>query len=200
MPCSKNHSSGATLKEKVEIVQAVVTMAALVVGGYWTYNVFVKERRAFAHANIEQKISHVALTEKTTLLRVGVDLTNTGSSLMSIEEAIVRVQQILPLASCATEPCARTQVREALSNTVRKDDQFSWPLIGERELKFTKTDEVEPGEKQTLDFEFAVPSSVKLVRVYTYFQNKQKSGNDKELGWATSGYYDFATSSKGGKK
>jgi hypothetical protein len=191
-------ASGTTFKDWVDIAQSVVTIAAVFVGGLWTYDVFIKERHDYPHANIEHKTTHLSLSDKKRLLRVGLDLTNAGSALMEINQSIIRVQQILPAASCSNGPCAASQLKDASAEIERKDDRFAWPLIAERDIKTTI--EIEPGEKQSLDYEFVVPSAIKAVRIYTYFRNEQKSKKDKEIGWYASSYYDFSTAHNGGKK
>jgi len=60
--------------------------------------------------------------------------------------------------------------------------------------------DIEPGEKQLLEFEFVVPSEVKVVRVYTYFRNDQKLKDGSEVGWTASSYYDFRTPNGEGRK
>jgi hypothetical protein len=201
MSHSKPHPSGTSFKDRVDIVQAIVTIGAVFVGGFWTYDVFIKERRQFSHANIEQKITHLALSNQDILLRVGLDVTNAGSSLMAIQRSTIWVQQILPAADCETvSPCARSELREAAAEVTRKNDRFSWPLIAERIVTFEPAAEIEPGEKQSFDFEFVTRSNVKAVRVYTYIVNEQKSEKGKEIGWPTSSYYDFPASRDGGKK
>lgn len=193
-------ASGTTLKDWVDIAQSVVTIVAVIVGGLWTYDVFIKERHDYPHANVEQKITHLTLPDKENLLRVGLDLTNTGNSLMAIDQSIVRVQQILPLASCAAEPCAASQMKEALANVDRNEDRFTWPLIAERNMTFKPSAEIEPGEKQSFDFEFVTPSNVRAVRIYTYFRNEQKSKRGTEIGWTASSYYDFSARNDGSTK
>ncbi|WP_447979626.1 hypothetical protein [Candidatus Nitrospira bockiana] len=184
-----------TFKEKVETLQALVTITAVVIGGVWTYNLFVKERQHYPHATIEQKLSHVALSEQTNLLRVGIDVTNTGSSRLILGKSIIRIQRILPLLSCPKEgPCAAKEVNDALQGIERNADRFSWPLIAERDTKFTQPLDIEPGEKDFIEFEFAVPSEVAVVRVYSYFRNDQKSDSTNEVGWSLSSQYDFRTS------
>ena len=106
-----------TLKDWVDIAQSVVTIVAVIVGGIWTYDVFIKERRDYPHANIEHKITHLSLANKNWLLRVGLDLTNAGNSLMRIDESFIRIQQILPAASCDNDPCAPNQLKEAFSRS-----------------------------------------------------------------------------------
>ena len=72
-------TGAAAFKEKVDIIQGLVTIAAIIIGGIWTYNVFIKERREYPHANIEQKITHLALSDQQNLLQLGLELTNTGT-------------------------------------------------------------------------------------------------------------------------
>lgn len=187
-----------TFKDKIETIQAIVTTAAIIIGGIWTYNLFVKERKQFPHANIEQKISHVALSQRTNLLRVGIEIANTGTSRLLLGKSIIRVQQILPTTPCPKQgPCASQQVDAALKETERQADRFGWPLIAERDKRFEQPLDIEPGEKDLVEFEFAVPSGVKVIRVYSYFRNDQKSKGENEVGWFMSSYYDFRTSNKG---
>jgi hypothetical protein len=186
---SKESPSHLTMKERIEIVQGVITILAIVVGGLWTYQVFIKERREYPHANIEQKISHVELSKSATLLRVGLELTNTGTSLMSIGLLIVRVQQVLPILPCPSDGvCAGKEISIALENVDRQEDRFSWALLGER--KVTTDVDIEPGERQTLDFEFAIPPDVKLARVYVYIRNEQKFKEGNDVGWTSARYYN----------
>jgi hypothetical protein len=186
------------LKDWVDIAQAIVTIGAVFVGGLWTYEIFIKERHDYPHANIEHKISHLSLADKGQLLRVGLDLTNTGSSLLEIDHSMIRIQQILPLLSCSANPCAANQLKDAAGAVERKEDRFDWPLIADRDVK--STTDIEPGEKQSVDYEFLIPSAVKAVRVYTYLRNDRLSTDDREIGWYASSFYDFSAPHDGGKK
>ena len=188
---SKASHGHVTFKEILEIVQAFVTIGAIIVGGLWTYQVFIKERREYPHANIEQKVSHVRLSETATLLRVGVEVTNAGTSLMTIGSSVIRVQQVLPSVPCPPEgKCAAKEIGTALENIDRQGDRFSWPLLGERKVTYDPVYDVEPGEKQVFDFEFVVPPDVKLARIYVYIRNEQKLREGKDVGWTASNYYD----------
>lgn len=89
-------------------------------------------------------------------------------------------------------------MKDASAAVERKDDRFAWPLIAERDVKTTI--EIEPGEKQSLDYEFVIPSTVKAVRIYTYFRNEQRSKEGREIGWYASSYYDFSKAKDGDKK
>lgn len=187
-------------KEKVETAQAMVTVAAVIVGGFWTYTLFVKERQQYPHANIEQKVSDVALSKETNLLRVGVDVTNTGTSRIIIAKGIIRIQQVLPLPACPdTGACAAEEIKVALANVEREADRLTWPLLAKRDTTFTDPLDIEPGEKDSLEFEFVIPSTVKVARIYTYFRNDKKSTPTGEIGWWASSYYTFSKPDRSAK-
>jgi hypothetical protein len=199
-PPTKSRSS---FKEKLEIVQAIVTIAAVLVGGWWTYTLFIKQREEYPHANIELKLSHVALSEQANLLRVGIELNNSGKSLMKIGKYIIRVQQILPLLPCPKDDAcaaAANEVDAAAKQVERQDDRFPWQLIAERETSLAPAFDIEPGEKQSVDYEFDTPAEAKVVRVYAYFRNDERSTKDSEVGWETSSYYDFRTPTGSGTR
>jgi hypothetical protein len=119
---------------------------------------------------------------------------------MMIGKAIIRIQQILPLLPCPRDAgCAADEVNAAIKKIERKDDRFSWGLITERNTKFENSIRIEPGEKQLLDFEFVVPSVVKVVRVYSYVHNEMLKDSG-EIGWSASSYYDFRTPNDGRTK
>jgi hypothetical protein len=179
-------------KDIVDIILAIVTIGAIFTGGFWTYNLFIKERKGYPHANIKHIVSHVSLSDNINLLRVAIELTNTGSFKVDIIKTIVRIQQILPKLPCVKDyPCAKTQVSEALKEIARKEDRFSWPMIAKRLRNSNIPIEIEPGEKHDIDFEFAIPSVVTNVRIYSYFKNETKKAEKKEIGWSMSSYYDL---------
>jgi len=188
-----------SLKEKVETLKAGFGIAAILVGGFWTYYHFLMERRNFPHANIEQRISHIALSESVKLVRLDTELTNTGNARLISGKAIVRIQQVLPIPLCGeNERCARKEINDALNQRTNQQDRFSWQLVAQRETIFNPALEVEPNEKDIIDFEFAVPTSIKVIRVSSYFRNDKKTKGDKsEIGWSVSSYYDFRKDGKG---
>ena len=186
-PCKKYWRVKQWIKEWIGPIQAVVTIVAIVLGGIWTYTLFVKERRAYPQANIEQKISHISLTENVILLCVDVEVTNTGNSALKIKQALIRVQQILPTVH--TTPVK--ELNEALASIDRKDDNFPWPLLAERTKGSERPMEIEPNERDLFNFEFALDATVEIVRIYCYLRNEAKSSNDKEFGWPSVKYYNF---------
>lgn len=182
------------IKEKLAILQSIVTIFAVLVGGFWTYTLFVKERGNYPHATIEHAISHIAFSKDINLLRVLMTVKNTGTSMLEIKNMFIRVQRILPAPPCAnTQPCAADQVNKALRGVDRKEDRFSWPLISERTTQWDTPIEIEPSEQDQIDFEFAVPANVTDVRIYNYIRNEKK----KEIGWFLSSYYKLDSEKRG---
>ncbi len=198
---AKRPKKQMTLKEFCEIAQSVVTIGAVIIGGVWTYTIFGKERKQYPHVNIEHKLSHVTLPQGVNLLRAAMELTNQGSSKLVVGKWTIRVQQILPVEPCMGKgPCVVDEIKDATQAVMRKSNNFSWPMIAKREENSSDLINIEPEEKQTFEFEFAVPPEVKVARVYSYFRNDQISTLDSEIGWAMSSYYDFRGSCDGGKK
>jgi hypothetical protein len=187
-----------SFKDTVKTLEAIVTTAAIIIGGIWTYNLFVKERKQFPHANIEQKISHVVLSKRTKLLRVGVAISNTGTSRLLLKKSVIRLQQVIPTVACPNQgPCASQEISAALEKSERDADQFSWPLIAEKDKRFEQPVDIEPGENTSVEFEFAVPSDAKVIRVYSFFRNDDKSTRESEIGWSSSSFYDLRLSKEG---
>lgn len=135
------------LKKPIETIQSIITIVAIIVGGLWTYNLFIKERKNIPHTNIELQLSHIKLSNEINLLHVGIKLTNAGNTLLSLKKYEIRIQQVLPILPCKNaQPCAVKQVNDALRNISRKENHFSWPLIAKRKTGIENTIKIEPGE------------------------------------------------------
>lgn len=170
----------------LEKLKTIAIISAIIIGGIWTYQLFIKERKDYPHADIEQRISHIKLSSSMNLLRVEIALNNKGNCLLETNKSTVRIQQILPIIDLSLI----SQLNTAVVETVRKDDRFVWPLLYERISEIPL--EIEPGEKEVVDFEFVILSEIEVVRVYSYIGNeKKKDQNGNEIGWLISNYYDF---------
>ncbi len=178
-----------TLKDKTLTTQAIATTIAILVGGIWTYTIFIKERKHYPHATVTHKISHISLSDETNLLRVAIVITNSGTCKVILKDALIRIHQILPIF-----PYPKKQVELAKEEVERKDDRFSWPLVASRKKIWDTPLEIEPGEHDELDFEFAIDSNITNLRVYSFFRNETKK--ELELGWQQSSFYELKTKNK----
>lgn len=187
------------LKDKIQTAHSLIGIMAIMIGAWWTYDNFIKERRLFPHGNIENTITSIPLTPDINLLRVALKVTNTGTSRMVIVKTDVRIQQILPILPCAKPqtPCVKEQINNAMKKPLRQEDRFTWPVIGVRQNILETPLDIEPGEVEFMDFEFAIPSDVKAIRAYCYIRNESKTSGNYETGWHMSSFYRLT--SKGGK-
>ncbi len=185
-------------KDQVEVVSHFVTMVAIVTGGIWTYKIFVEERQEYPHVNVELKAGHVSLDNCLNLIRVAVELTNSGASRVVSGKAIVRVQQVRPLPPCYSdvEPCASREIAAAVDDAPRVHDRFSWLMLASRKQVKPNILDLEPGEKQEQDYEFVVASDVEVVRIYSYYQNDSRTTPGEEIGWTASKYYELQPTQK----
>jgi len=207
----KHHCTVENIKDNCATIQSLFTVIALIVGGLWAYTQFTVERKGEPHANIKQEISYVALSDETNLLRVNVEFINTGISKIELKKYEVIIYQILPVPTSV-----KKDIKYALTNVDRNTDRFSWQVVARRFSNLEETNpnlesgthtvengktklsldnpvEVEPGEKENMDFEFVIPSRIKVIRAYSYFRNEKRK---RSMGWSVSSYYDFRTSQK----
>jgi hypothetical protein len=198
---------------RVDILQSIVTVVAVIIGGIWTYNVFISERKNYPHANATLTVAHAKLSDQAVLVRVVAAVENTGTAQMLVNRVVVRVQQIKPMQKekeCVDpNRCAPTEVNHALNERSRTENKFSWPLLQKREVDFDRAIRVEPDETERLDFEFVIRPAVKMIYVYAYFDNvgveserwwqkvayffgKARQAPEGGYKWTTSAYYDLA--------
>lgn len=157
----------------VEIAQGVTTTLAIILGGWWAYFRFVRQREGCPRARIEHMVSFKRLSDSSTLLRVGVEIRNEGNVLLKWNEGLVRVQQVLP---CPPETVA--WLYERLESTETGQTEADWPLLAERAIAKHRQ-EIEPGEPDTTYFDFILGTPIESVLIYSHIRNATKEG----VGW-----------------
>jgi hypothetical protein len=193
----------SNFKTWAESAQAVMAILGIGVGGLWTYMLFVKDRLGYPHATLDLSTAQVALTAQAALLQVVLKVHNSGETLMHLSRATVRIQQILPIDGCAeNEVCVTKELNDASNDISRISDRFDWPIVSNREATWTSPRSVEPGEDDIMDFEFVLPDSIQVVRVYGYIPNDETSRAASDpKGWNISRIVDLRKITAGeGKK
>jgi hypothetical protein len=173
-----------------QIVQSIATTSALIVGGIWTYSLFIRKRQALPRADINHKVTAVELIQgKIFLVHVAIKIINQGDVLIRLTEGEVRLQKVSPLAPelqkiIKDDSLARTQ--ELL--------ELDLPLIDRKEIK----DEIriEPHESDEIYFDFVIKSDVKTVKIYSHFTNKRMYSKSTPIGWRLTTFYDLNNSMK----
>ena len=155
---------GATL----QAMQAAATITALVLGGIWTYLLFVEQRQLFAHLKTEHHVTHVSLPDNRILLMVDVVQTNVGSVRVTLTSGDVKISTLDPLDLDVTDVSSAWNFQAENPNIPGGD------LL------------IEPGESDQIHYEFILSDDAPL-RIYTYYKNPTTQGN---TGWVTYSLYD----------
>jgi hypothetical protein len=184
-------------KPWIDAAQAIVTTLGIVIGGFWTYRLFIEGRQNHAQVVMEQKISHVTLAPYAKFVQVKLSIANTGHKLIRISKALLLIQQITPINGCPEEqPCVLDDLREALGKPDRESNRFPWPLVASRTATWNDPLLIEPGETEIEDFEFVTPGDLTASRVYAWVRNDELSDGPNEIGWHTATVYEFKSPEK----
>ena len=177
-------ASRMSLKDWATVVQAAATSIGILVGGLWTYFLFVRKRQRFPRANISHQVFYKRISEGKALLNVETVITNSGDVLLCLESGFVRVQQILPIPEAIGSTIE--QGRDPVAEDGREVD---WPLLSTRTFTWAKGKaEVEPGEIDRLVSDHLIDADVRVVSVYSYVKNTKKGKRD--IGWGITTIYD----------
>jgi hypothetical protein len=172
-----------TFKDVIDGIEALFTIIAIIVGGVWTYMLFIKRRQQYPRADITHKIINIPLTNGKTLLRVKTIISNPGEVLLTLASGETRVQQILPLSDDITADIAVGK------DPVVEGTEAGWPLLGRR-VREGAPCEIEPGEKDEICYDFVIDSGVQATFVYSYYRNIMKK--DRDIGWGLTTFNDMS--------
>lgn len=176
-----------TIQIASEIASYWVTIIAICVGGYWTYNNFVLKRERFPSANVEHAISCRETPNGRILLRLEITVSNVGEILINLADILVRIQWVLPIDS---------QIQKLIDAAHSSNNLVvAWPLIQERRKNKLNV-AIEPNEQHTFDLDFVIsPSSdgtlPATIRIYSHFRNSKFRG--KTRGWSGRSFHDILT-------
>lgn len=183
------------LKEWADLLQGVVTTVALLVGGAWTYMLFVQKRQRYPRTSIEHRISHRRLESGKLLLTVEVVVANTGDVLVALEKGETLVKQLLPPAPALARKAGNRPARHQATG---------WDLIAfEPDDPGKHGVEIEPGNVDQSVYNFIVDGDLETIQVYSYFENVEKRrvqidwrglriSTPRRLGWHHTSTYDLA--------
>ncbi|MCK4225153.1 MAG: hypothetical protein KAX39_08220, partial [candidate division Zixibacteria bacterium] len=173
------------VKDIGEALQPIAIVIALILGGAWSYMLFIKNRQKFPRANITHKISHKPISNNKVLLNVAAEISNTGDVLLSLLAGTTRVQQVLPLL-----PEMLNTINEGKDPVSEETTEIEWPLIKEKEKNWKKREfEIEPGEKDQIMYDFIIDYDIETVVVYSHFKNVKKGS--RNIGWELTTVYDL---------
>jgi hypothetical protein len=176
-------SSLSWWKDLTSIAQSVAMTLAIIAAAIW----FFWQREPEPKANIAHSVTHRQLNRQWTWVNVSITISNVGKRLLNLTSGNVRLDHVLPLDKPIAE-AIEAGPRIIAEGQVR----VIWPSIA-GPYKTPLNLQIEPGESDSLDYEFIIPNSIRTVRVYSYFA-KQES---PPLGWKKVSIYDIRQ--RGGK-
>lgn len=171
------NQSLSRVRDIAEIIQAAAAVSALVIGGVWTYLLFVRQRQRFPRAEVEHEIAWSPLTNDQALVHVSVEVKNVGNSLIRLTDGYVQIQQVRPL-----ESALESRIVSGIDPVEDGCAEIEWPLLGRRDCDWQdEPREIEPGETDGFPFDFVIPVSVATIEVYSHFRNVIR--HDRPVGW-----------------
>jgi hypothetical protein len=171
------------LKTIVDIVQGSVTVAAVFVGGAWSYRLFVRKRQPFPRARLEHQVSHYQRKDGAVLISVKVTVINTGETLLRLTEGETTIRQVLPLS-------ARAQAAPIDLPPPLRSVTVGWSLLArEPEAWGDEPLEIEPGNRDELHYFFPLPAGSQVLLIRTFFANGR--ARDEGSGWNVTTVYDL---------
>jgi hypothetical protein len=150
-----------------DVILKLAQTIALVVAGWWTYSLFVKQRHDRRRANLTHRLMELAIEGERTVVRVEVVVQNIGNVVLAPPKGTVKLYQVRPLPP---------EVLDALStvdttDTTRGDPaacELPWKRIAKMSFLIGEDNMVlEPGESDFLACDFVIPALVTSIFVRT---------------------------------
>ena len=162
----------------ISAIKETITILAIIIGGIWTYHLFILRRHQHQKLEIYHDLTEVPLNKFNKLLSIVVIIKNTGEVAISIGNVILKLSQILPLIK-PLRVCLDNDgdLKEFLLKTLGSNEKkwpkekIAWPELGF--LKSAGNHWIEPGNSQKIAFDFIVNHSVKTIRIESSFENNQ---------------------------
>lgn len=162
----------------LDTAQTIVTIAAMVVGGVWTYMLFVVRRQRHPRAELSHSVQTAEIAPGRRLVHVTVAVTNVGDVLVRLVSGCTRLQQVAPLS----DDDLRSSIEAGRDPVPAGASEVEWPFLAERAYDWGGGPvEIEPGESETIHCDFVVTSDLRVAEVYTHLDNESKKR--RKLGW-----------------
>jgi hypothetical protein len=159
------------IKEWSEVVQSILTSLALVLGGLWTYYIFIYKRERWPRADVQILEASYGNGDQV-YLSVKIIIRNIGQLLLPIGRVVARVQQVSPKTHDYNPSYHPNELGVVLD----------WPTLAEKTKNYESGElELEPNETHQFDFDFLLAADARIVKVTAYITNIRKA--KKGIGW-----------------
>ena len=174
--------------EVTETIQSVVTVIAILAGGYFAFSRLQIFRTFEPHLTISHRVSHRRLSDSYMHIDATAVLQNNSKVQIELREGFVLLQGISPVSD---------EEAESLYAGTSEDggyENLQWPVLEDIERVWGESRlVVEPGESHAETFEFIIGvSDYQSVLIYTYFYNPRASkSRGSAKGWGATTVYDM---------
>ncbi|MCA9999804.1 MAG: hypothetical protein KDE56_28775 [Anaerolineales bacterium] len=153
-----------------EVAAHLATVTAVIVGGIWTWLLFVQRRQRFPRALVRHELTCHAINDEYWLVGLAVILQNAGDVLLSLRAWQVALQQALPPAAELEHFMARGD-----DTLLHGAHIIEWePIWQINEQAASDRFELEPGESHQFHYVVVVRRNIRVVAVDTLFLNIAK--------------------------
>jgi hypothetical protein len=176
-------------KDRIGSIQAVITVLAIIVGGFWTYRAFIQQRQSHPRLKIEHRIESWPVSNDQVLLSVNEILTNTGPVMVDLRGGTIRVIQVMPLPQAVARdlPSMQSEPTHCKAEASVYNPNVWRVLVDSARNWKSNSVLIEPGESDMVPNEFIIPASIQVVAVYSYISNPE----NPNLGWNELTYFDL---------
>lgn len=187
-------------QDSLSMVATVATIVALILGGYWGYQIFIRKRQKYPHAAVDHTFSHWRLPDGRYLLHLVLKVINKGEVLLTLAELDIWIGKVMPWPEQIPWPKPErldaTLARVERANVSKTGCvEVEWPLLVGKTVYFDIGEQlIEPGEEDELHFDFPIPGDVELLHVYTHLRNVPNPM--RNIGWPKTTFYTFRTPEK----
>ena len=183
-------STPATIEQLAGAIESGATVVALLVGGVWSYRLFVKNRLDKPRAETEHNVIVKKIGTNHLLVHVGLIVKNQSQVIMKITSGEVRLVSILPLADKII-----TKLHNGEKTLRSSETEVVWPEKQVIEFDWSEVPRViEPQEKDTFHFDFFAKQPLCTFQVYSYIENI--SVRRRKIGWNTTTFHDVLSEGK----
>lgn len=173
----------------VEFFNHILTAVGVIIGAFWTYHLFIKNRQKYPKAEIEHKIEiRDVLGENFQLITLLVTVKNISQILLPVEEYSVEIFQILPAIDL------KDKIEKGYFNQSKSLELPNNASIFKVTKKTKSNMEIEPTEKVLLAHSVIVPKGIQTISVHSVVHNPSKS--KKQFVWNNITTYDLISNQK----
>lgn len=179
-------------KDVVDIVSSTVTAIGVAAGAVLAWRKWGKTAPLTPRAKLSHDMVHHLLSPQDRLVRVSLDICNTGEATVFPFDAYSFVQQVSPLGEGFV---GNLRMGQAPMNSVTKTE-FDWPQIGRRDYPQKRGEmRIDSNESDRLECEFIIPADVSAIFIYS---SVCLDPEEPDLGWDITTFHRLTPESKPG--